>query len=95
MTPDGPDIRDLIERGSLGTPEARAIRATVSQEAARRVVSLARYLETLPCPEGHEYCEGHHLPIRRCWFREEAKGRCVLQVYHSSECLLEGNLPDA
>lgn len=86
------DIRDLIERGSLGTPEARALRATVSTEQAERVRALVRYLETLPCPEGHEFCEGHHLPVRRCWFREEGKGRCVLSVYHSGECLLEGHL---
>ena len=86
------DIRELIERGSLGTPEAKAIRATVSGETARRVVALSRYLERLACPEGHEFCEGHHLPIRRCWFREEAKGRCVLAQGHDLACLLEGDL---
>lgn len=93
MNRDEGDIRELIERGSLGTPEAKAIRATVSSEQAQRVVRLARYLETLPCPERHEYCEGHHLPIRRCWYREEDGGRCVLPNFHNTECLLEWRLP--
>lgn len=38
-------IRDMIDRGSLGTPEAKALRATVSDEAAARVVARARELE--------------------------------------------------
>jgi hypothetical protein len=38
------DILELIERGSLGSPEAKALRATVSDEEARRVIDLANEL---------------------------------------------------
>lgn len=37
-------IRDLIERSSLGTPDAKAMRACTSPEQARRVVELAKEL---------------------------------------------------
>jgi hypothetical protein len=36
---------DLIERSSLGTPEAKALRATVSDEHAAHIVARARALE--------------------------------------------------
>lgn len=38
-------IEDLIERSSLGTPEAKAARATVSDERAARVVARAHELD--------------------------------------------------
>lgn len=44
-TAEKADIHDLIERGSLGTPEAKAIRATVSDEEVARVLALAEELE--------------------------------------------------
>lgn len=43
VTP-APTIEELIERSSFGTPEAVAMRATVSDEAARRCVARAREL---------------------------------------------------
>lgn len=39
-----PTIEELIERSSLGTPEAVAMRATVSDEEARRCVERAKEL---------------------------------------------------
>lgn len=39
-------IEDLIERSSLGTPEAKALRATVSDEHAARIVARAKELES-------------------------------------------------
>jgi hypothetical protein len=39
------DIRELIERGSLGTPEAKAIRATVSPEQVAKVMARVAELE--------------------------------------------------
>lgn len=41
---DEPDIHELIERSSLGTPEAKAVRATVSDEQVRRIVRRSREL---------------------------------------------------
>jgi hypothetical protein len=38
-------IEMLIERGSLGTPEAQALRATVTQEQVDRVLAIAKRLE--------------------------------------------------
>lgn len=49
MSPDCPDIRELIERGSLGTPEAKAIRASVPREQVERVLAMARELEARQC----------------------------------------------
>lgn len=40
-----PDINSLIERSSFGTPEAKALRASVSEDAAKAVVARARELE--------------------------------------------------
>lgn len=37
-------MRDLIDRGSLGTPEAKALRASVSRETVDRVLARAREL---------------------------------------------------
>ena len=37
-------IRELIERSSLGTPEAKALRASVPEEVGRRVVERAKEL---------------------------------------------------
>ena len=42
---DRPDIRELIERGSLGTPEAKALRATVTKDEVARVLARVRELE--------------------------------------------------
>jgi hypothetical protein len=42
-----PDIRALIERGSLGTPEAKAIRATASRAQVAKVLARADELERL------------------------------------------------
>lgn len=41
----GRSIADLIAASSLGTPEATALRATVSDERAREIVELSRRLE--------------------------------------------------
>ena len=38
-------IRELIERSSLGTPEAKALRGSVPQEAVDRVLKRVRELE--------------------------------------------------
>lgn len=38
-------IKELVEASSLGTPEAKALRASVSDEQARRIVERARELE--------------------------------------------------
>lgn len=43
---DAGEIRAKVEASSLGTPEAQAIRATVSDEDAARVVARARELST-------------------------------------------------
>lgn len=45
MTTPEPDIDYLIERSSLGTPGAKALRAGVSPEVARAVVDRAQELE--------------------------------------------------
>jgi len=51
VRPDDPrptsagQVEDLIERSSLGTPEAKALRATVSDEHAARIVERAQELE--------------------------------------------------
>jgi hypothetical protein len=37
-------IEMLIERGSLGTPEAKAARATVTDEEVQRILALAKKL---------------------------------------------------
>lgn len=39
------DIRDLIERGSFGTPEAKRLRESVSDEDVARVLRRVRELE--------------------------------------------------
>jgi hypothetical protein len=45
------DIRAKVERSSLGTPEAQALRATVSDEHAARIVARAKELDTsVPAP---------------------------------------------
>lgn len=41
---DEPDIHELIERSSLGTPEAKALRATVSDEQVRRIIRRSHEL---------------------------------------------------
>lgn len=52
-------IEELVERSSLGTPEAKALRASVTDEEAARVVQRARELAdaqaaaTSGCPGGH------------------------------------------
>jgi len=47
---EGPGtIKAKIEASSLGTPEARALRATVSDEHAARIVARAREMETEAC----------------------------------------------
>ena len=38
-------FRDLIERGSLGTPEAKAIRASVTREQVDKVMARVRELQ--------------------------------------------------
>jgi hypothetical protein len=45
MSDERPDIRELIERSSLGTPEAKALRATVSREQVEKVLARVRELE--------------------------------------------------
>lgn len=40
----GPDIRRLIDRSSLGAPDARLLRDSVSDETAQRVVARAAQL---------------------------------------------------
>lgn len=40
--PEAASVEDLIERSSLGTPEARALRATVSDEDAARIVARSK-----------------------------------------------------
>lgn len=42
---DAARIRDTIERSSLGTPEAKALRDSVSDEHAARIVKRAEELE--------------------------------------------------
>lgn len=42
-----PAFREMIERSSLGTPEAQAARATVEDELARRVVELSEQIPRL------------------------------------------------
>jgi hypothetical protein len=46
---DDADISAKVEASSLGTPEARALRATVSDEHAARIVARARKLERCTC----------------------------------------------
>jgi hypothetical protein len=41
---DRPTIEELVERSSLGTPEAKALRESVSPEAAAAVVRRSREL---------------------------------------------------
>lgn len=52
----GPSIHDLIERSSLGTPDAVAARASVPIEQARAIVARAAELADTPdqCPR----CDG-------------------------------------
>lgn len=45
---DRPPIADLIEASSLGTPEAQALRESVSLEDARRVVERAKRMAEDP-----------------------------------------------
>lgn len=40
-------MRELIERGSLGTPEAKALRASVSREQVEKVLARAKELESV------------------------------------------------
>jgi hypothetical protein len=47
-------IQDLIERSSLGTPEAKAIRASVPQEQVDKIMARVRELEAEP--ESCVYC---------------------------------------
>jgi hypothetical protein len=55
--PEVRDIKELIERSSLGTPEAKAIRATVSDEEVAKVLDLAAKLRrTMPHPYLSTYC---------------------------------------
>jgi len=74
-------IEDLIERSSLGTPEAKALRATVSDEHAARIVARARELaQDFPHEESVERTCGlrgcpqrtHVYVLEGDWFR------CVL-----------------
>ena len=44
-------IRELIERSSLGTPDAKALRASVSDETARRIVERAKELAADSAPK--------------------------------------------
>ena len=45
--PETPDMDELIERSSLGTPEAKAMMATVAEEDVARVVAMANSLEQM------------------------------------------------
>jgi hypothetical protein len=48
---DAADIAAKVEASSLGTPEAKALRATVSDEHAARIVARAKELDTsVPAP---------------------------------------------
>lgn len=42
---DERSIRELVEASSLGTPESKAARESVSDETAQRVVARAKELE--------------------------------------------------
>lgn len=55
--PAAEDIRAKVERSSLGTPEAQALRATVSDEHAARIVARAKELDAsdpAPAADGGE-----------------------------------------
>ena len=74
---DAVRIEDLVERSSLGTPEAKALRATVSDEHAARIVARARELERdfphdepVERPCGLPFCthEGHTYIHEGEWF---------------------------
>jgi len=43
--PRDPDIEDLIERSSLGSPEAKALRAQVDPGHARAIVRMSEWME--------------------------------------------------
>lgn len=45
--PETPDMDELIKRSSLGTPEAKAMMATVAEEDVARVVAMANSLEQM------------------------------------------------
>lgn len=45
-----PRLAELLEQSSLGTPEARALRATVSDEHAARIVQRAQEIEAEMAP---------------------------------------------
>jgi len=72
-------IEELIEASSFGTPEAVALRATVSDEDARRCVARAGELSAEPVAPRHPYWpdltddEGDALSA---WF-DDTCGDCV------------------
>lgn len=55
---DEMDIHELIERGSLGTPEAKALRATVSEDQVRRIIRRAHELHVRDVLSDHYTLEG-------------------------------------
>lgn len=38
-----------------------------------------------PCPEGHEFCEGNHRPIRQCHWHDTDRIRCQLNEGHDGD----------
>ncbi|WP_182377875.1 hypothetical protein [Nocardioides sp. WS12] len=57
MSADDTDAAALIERSSLGTPEAKALRETVSDEHAARIVARSKEFARDECPHGHRLPE--------------------------------------
>jgi hypothetical protein len=75
------DIRDLIERGSLGTPEAKALRAQTSDADVARVMARVRHLERV-----RDTIKGHWLV-----FVDQSSGGPITGCH----CGFESNFEDA
>lgn len=63
---DAGQIEAKIEASSLGTPEAKALRDTVSDEHAARIVQRAKELGEVRCACGHD--QGDHSANGACRF---------------------------
>jgi len=71
-------VSDLIERGSLGTPEAKALRESVSDESVAKVMDRVREMDKCAhpnpridsdecfCGEHHRYCPDCLATLDRC-----------------------------
>lgn len=88
-----PPILRMIEASSLGTPEAKALRASVSDEVAKKIVARSKELAGRgDLPEGQQsnLCEINGQSLCE-WCKRQ--GRCTGQEFEREEAEVDRALP--